>query len=118
MFTEIRKLHEMLTEAGIPHTFEEFPDPIMGGYQIRIYADKEMTVELDDAVCRRYSHGYAEGLLETYRLNNCDGWETAEQVFEGWQKMYANVNPPADTCDCSLIGAGGEIWEGSAPSWD
>lgn len=118
MFTEIHKLHEMLIEAEIPHTFGAIPIPAVGGYQIRIYADKEMTVELDDAICHRYSHGYPEGLLETYRLNNCDGWETAEQVFEGWQKMYADANQPVGICDCSIIGADGEIWEGSAPSWD
>lgn len=118
MFTEIRKLHEMLTEAGIPHTFGEFPVPVMGGYQIRIYADERMTMELDDAICHRGSHGYSEGLLETYHLNDCAGWETAEQVFEGWQKMYADANQPVGICDCSIVGADGEIWEGSAPSWD
>jgi hypothetical protein len=87
-FVEIKKLHKMLNEAGIPHTFGEFPMPYCEGYQIRIYADEEMTQEIDDCVCHTGSHGYSQGLLETYLLNNCDGWETAEQVFEGWKKMY------------------------------
>ena len=88
-FAEIKKLHKMLTEAGIPHTFGEFPTLLyFVGYQIRIYADEEMTKEIDDCVCHTGSHGYANGLLETYLLNGCDGWETAEQVFKGWKKWY------------------------------
>lgn len=83
-FVEIRKLHKMLTEEGIPHTFEHLFD----GWQIRIYADEEMTNEIDDCVCHGGSHGYANGLLETFVLNECEGWETAEQIFEGWKKMY------------------------------
>lgn len=87
-FDEIKKLHKMLTEANIPHTFGEFPIPIAVGYQIRIYSDAEMTNELDDAICHSGSHGYSRGLLETYVLGGCEGWETAEQVFKGWKKMY------------------------------
>ena len=87
-FAEIKKLHEMLTEAGIPHTFGEFPLTYCEGYQIRVYADEAMTQELDDAICHTYSHGYSEGLLETLVLSDCEGWETAEQVFEGWVDMY------------------------------
>ena len=81
-FAEIKKLHKMLTEADIPHTLEHCWD----GLQIRIYADEEMTNEIDDCICHTGSHGYANGLLETYTLNECNGWETAEQVFEGWKK--------------------------------
>lgn len=87
-FAEIKKLDRMLTEANIPHTFCEFPIPIAVGYQIRIYSDAEMTHELDDAICHTGSHGYSSGLLETYLLGGCEGWETAEQVFKGWKKMY------------------------------
>lgn len=87
-FTEIEKLHSLLTEAGIPHTFA----PIWDGMQIRIYADSQHTRELDDAVIHSGSHGVEAGLLETYCLNGCDGWETAEQIFEGWKKMYEKAN--------------------------
>ena len=120
-FAEIKKLNKMLTEAGIPHTFGEFPMPICVGYQIRIYADEEMTNEIDDCVCHTGSHGYANGLLETFALNECNGWETADEVFEGWLKMYQltkGVNQKTAECECTIIGAGGEIWEGSSPSWD
>ena len=85
-FTEIEHLDYLLTEAKIPHTFE----PLQDGYQIRIYADEAMTEELDDAICHSGSHGYEKGLLETFVLNECEGYETADQVFDGWQKMYAN----------------------------
>ena len=114
-FDEIRKLSTMLSEADIPHTIA----PCWDGLQIRIYADEEMTNEIDDCICHTGSHGYAEGLLETYQLNGCDGWETAEQVFEGWKKMYQltkGINQK--TAECTIVGASGEIWEGSAPSWN
>lgn len=83
-FTEIEKLHNMLCEAGIPHTYADLYD----GKQIRIYEDEEMTFELDDCVLHGGSHGWSKGLLETFCLSDCEGWETAEQVFEGWKKMY------------------------------
>ena len=76
----------MLTDANIPHTFQEFP--IFNGFQIRLYIDEAKTIELDDAVCHEGSHGFSLGLLETMRLNDCDGYETAEEVFKGWKKMY------------------------------
>ena len=83
-FTEIEKLDKMLTDANIPHTYR----PCWDGKQIRMYADLTMKIELDDAVIHSGSHGVQAGLLETCCLNDCDGWETAEQVFEGWKKMY------------------------------
>lgn len=104
---EIVQLHIMLTEANIPHTFE----PLYDGMQIRIYADEDMTNEIDDCIIHGGSHGYQQGLLETYALNGCEGWETAEQVFEGWEKMYRltkRVNQK--TAECTVIGACGEIW--------
>ena len=87
VFAEIKKLHEMLTEAHMPHTFA----PVVGGgFQIRLYTDHTKTKEIDDCICHKYSHGFYQGLLETYVLNNCEGYETAEQVFEGWKQMYGN----------------------------
>lgn len=81
---EISKLHDLLTEAGIPHTFL----PLHDGWQIRVYADNTFTNELDDVIFHSGSHGYELGLLETYFLHECCGFETAEQVFEGWKKMF------------------------------
>lgn len=114
-FEEIQKLHEMLNQANIPHTFK----PLWDGLQIRLYADEAMADELDDCVMHSSSCGFSKGLLETYALNECEGYETAEQVFNGWLKMYQKTNEKkTTTCDCTIIGAGGEVWEGSAPSWD
>jgi hypothetical protein len=83
-FAEIKKLRELLTQAHIPHTFA----PLFDGFQIRIYTNEEMTNEIDDCICHGGSLGYANGLLETYVLNGCEGWETANQVFTGWLEMY------------------------------
>ena len=90
---EMNKLHEMLLSARIPHTFMNM-DPIFGAdaLQIRFYSDNTFTHELDDVVFHRYSHGYMLGLLETFNLGNCDGYETAEQVFNGWKKIFDNFN--------------------------
>ena len=87
-FMEIQKLHEMLTEENIPHIFR----PLYDGFQIRVYADEELANELDDCVLHSGSRGFHNGLLETFCLGNCEGWETAEQVFEGWKKMYEKEN--------------------------
>ena len=83
-FVEIRKLYAMLNEAHIPCTLA----PLYDGWQIRIYTDEYMVNEIDDCVCHSGSYGYANGLLETFVLNGCGGWETAEQVFKGWKEMY------------------------------
>lgn len=82
--TEFEKLIDLLIEAGIPYTKENMFD----GMAIRIYADEAKTDEIDDAIIHCGSHGSSNGLLETYILNGCNGWETAEQIFEGWLGMY------------------------------
>ena len=87
---EMNKLHEMLLKAGINHTFMAMDTSIFGtdALQIRIYRDNTFQEELDDVVFHRFSHGYAQGLLETYTLGECDGYETAEQVFKGWMEKF------------------------------
>lgn len=87
---EIIKLHGMLYARGINHTFMRMEADIFGNdsRQIRIYRDSTFQEELDDVVFHRYSHGYDQGLLETYNLGRCDGFETAEQVFNGWMEKY------------------------------
>lgn len=87
---EMNKLHEMLTKAGINHTFMMMDASLYGegAMQIRIYRDGTFQEELDDVIFHRFSHGYAQGLLETYGLGECEGFETAEQVFKGWMEMF------------------------------
>ena len=80
---EFNKLIKMMEEAGWYFKVR----PLHGGKQVHLFSDAECTNEIDDCICHPYSHGYKEGLLETYRLNDCDGYETAEQVFKGWKKM-------------------------------
>lgn len=82
--TEFEKLIDLLAEAGIPYIKET----VFDGVQVRIYADEEKTDEIDDAIIHCGSHGCQNGLLETYLLNDCNGFETAEQIFEGWLGMY------------------------------
>ena len=86
-FNEMQKLHELLTIAEMPHTYEQCWD----GHQIRLYVDEEKSREIDDCIYHSGSHGYEEGLLETYHLNDCNGWETAVQVFCGWVTMYTKA---------------------------
>ena len=87
---EIVKLHQMLCSAGIHHTFMMMYPDVFGddAMQIRIFRDGTFQEELDDAIFHKYSHGYEQGLLETFVLGDCDGYETAEQVFEGWMEKF------------------------------
>jgi hypothetical protein len=87
---EINKLHEMLSSACINHTFMMMDKNVFGtdAMQIRIYRDNTFQEELDDVVFHKFSHGYSQGLLETYTLGECDGFETAEQVFKGWMEKF------------------------------
>lgn len=115
MAKEFDKLVAKLQDANIPHLV--VANPCSGRPQVKLFADFSMTWQLDDCCCEEDSLGGHEGLLETYRLGNCQGYETAETVFRGWQQMYENArfDKPAH---CTIIGAGGEVWTGSAPSWD
>ena len=90
MNTEIVKLHEMLCKAGVPHTFMKMDENAFGtnSFQICIYRDNSYQKVLDDVVFNKYSHGYDLGLLETYSLSKCEGYETAEEVFKGWMEKY------------------------------
>lgn len=90
MNTEIVKLNEMLCKVDIPHTFTRMDENAFGvnAFQICIYRDSSYQEVLDDAVFHKYSHGYDLGLLETYDLGKCDGYETAEEVFKGWMEKY------------------------------
>lgn len=85
-FREIQNLHELLTAEGIPHTFTYCSVAV--GLQIRVYSDAEMTKEFDGCICHTGSHGFHLGLLETFNLNDCNGYETAAEVFAGWKKRY------------------------------
>lgn len=81
---EIKELVTTLAGLGLPFKFH----PFQGGYQVILYnANGE---KLDDAIWHPYSHGYKDGLLETYVLGDCEGYETALDVADGWYRMYCN----------------------------
>ena len=90
MNAEIVKLNEMLDKAGVPHTLEKMDENAFGenSFQICIYRDNSYQKVLDDVIFHKRSNGYELGLLETYRLGKCEGYETAEEVFKGWMEKY------------------------------
>lgn len=83
-FTEFNKLVQMVEEIGIPHTVCE----MFGGKQIKIYADDLKTQLLDDAIIHNGSYGREKGLLESYNAGNCQGYETADEIFTQWKRMF------------------------------
>ena len=95
---EIIKLHEMLNEANIPHTFTDdmFKDcNFYASYQIIIKKDN---TKLCDVVYHYGSYGYEEGLLEimgglTEEERGYDevlGCLTADEVFKRFKYCYEN----------------------------
>lgn len=90
---ELLKLVKLLAKADIP--FEIFPFTLgeyITTYQV-CYPNKQDCV--CDAICHKYSYGYAQGLLEIMGLgadlDDVEGWLTAEQVFERIRNHYAAV---------------------------
>ena len=92
-YTEIKKLHKMLSEAGIPHTFEKNMD----GWQV-CYPDVPRVSDecVMDAIQHYGSYGKDENLLEIMGLlteeeaeqDSVAGWLTAENVFERIKKHW------------------------------
>lgn len=87
-YTEILKLHKMLTEANIPHTLDRFMD----GWQV-IYFNNGKRIA--DAIQHYGSYGNTKNLLEIMGLikpeETCDsvlGYLTAEDVFERMSEHY------------------------------
>lgn len=81
---ELVKLIALLNDAKVPFKIES----LWGGWKVSIYSDEEFKCQLDDCIFHQYSIGYEEGLLESYALIECGGYETANQIFTGWMKKY------------------------------
>ena len=79
---EFSKLASMCIAANLKVSI--FPH--RNGLKLNLYDDTGMF--LDDAIICYGSHGYKDGLLETYHLNDCDGYETAQEIFDGWWDTY------------------------------
>lgn len=86
-FTEMNKLYKMCKEAGMNIRMGGVHD----GRKIELF-DNMGNDLLDDAVIHGFSYGHEIGLLETYELNDCEGYETAELIFEGWKKMVEDYH--------------------------
>ena len=95
---EIKRLHEMLNEANIPHTFTE---DMFGNYSL--YPSYQIVIKKDDirlcdVVYFNGSYGYEEGLLEimgglTEEEKEYDevlGCLTADDVFKRFKYCYEN----------------------------
>lgn len=116
-YTEINRLHKMLTKAEIPHTFQ----PAFDGFQIRY---EHLGQLVCSAISHCYSYGGSKNKIEIMGLltaeeAECDsvvGYLSADDVFnrifQHWQKyhtIWANG---------FALGADGDLWEASMPSWD
>ena len=95
---EIKRLHEMLKEANIPHTFT---DAMWGNWGLQpsyqIVIEKNGT-RLCDAIYHYGSYGYYVGLLEIMggltederEIDEVLGYLTAEEVFKRFKYCYEN----------------------------
>ena len=93
-YREMVKLGTLLTINNIPHkTFY-----VNYGMQIVIYNEADNI--LDDAILAPHSHGCEKGLLETYHLNDCYGYETAQEVFDGWNEKYWGLTEFRGLIEC------------------
>lgn len=92
-YTEILKLHKLLIDANIPHTFDRFLD----GWQI-VYPNNENRVA--DAIQHYGSYGSEKNLLEIMGLltptekenDSVLGCLTAEDVFNRMREHYTAHN--------------------------
>ena len=120
-YNEIVKLHEMLNKADIPHEFSE----VWGGYHI-VYSCMGYTCSVIE---HDYSYGSNRDLLEIMGLltpaeaeqDSVAGYLTADDVFNRIltaHRVAESTRRTYEAVDCSINGAGGEVWEGSMPYWD
>ena len=121
-YTEIINLHKMLNSAEIPHTFEE----IFDGYHITY---SQFGRQVCSVIEHSYSYGSSKDKLEIMGLltpaesdnDSVAGWLTADDVFNrifSAHRVAESTRRTYEAVDCSINGAGGEVWEGSIPSWD
>ena len=81
-FTEFDKLVGFMEKEGWNYRVEYLHD----GKKLNFFSKNGDLI--DDAVIHGFSHGGKAGLLECYVLNDCSGWMTAEEVFNGWKGMW------------------------------
>lgn len=82
-YNEFDKLVSLLEDIGAEYKVL----PCWGGKQVKLFKNGK---EIDDAVIHEFSHGAKQGLLETFRLSDCAGYETATEVFDGWERLMVD----------------------------
>lgn len=85
---EFYKLAEMVF-SRMPHGWRaEVDTACFGGDGCQIIIYNPAGKRVDDAVYHCFSHGFEEGLLESYKAGHCNGYETAKEIFSKWKKMF------------------------------
>lgn len=91
-YKEIHKLHQMLTDAGIPHDFDRNLD----GWQVTYPSIENFII---DAIQHYASYGAEQDLLESMSDENrertgdsCEGYLTAIKVFNRIEKLWRKQN--------------------------
>lgn len=82
-YTEFNKLVKLCKEAEWAIDIH----PLFDGQQVTLYKNG---VVVDDAAIHYGTHGVKMGLLETYVVNKCKGFETGSYVFQEWKKLVAD----------------------------
>lgn len=117
--SELRMLAHKLAGANIPYELSEW----LGGLRIAYPNDTEIVC----SVIQNFgSYGGRNGKLEIMGLLTDEeaehdavvGWLTADDVFNRIAFHHSLENAKYKTADCTILGADGEVWEGSMPSWD
>lgn len=92
---ECLQLAALCESANIPYEICKCWD----GWQL-CYPCADLDIRVSDAICHSGSYGHENGLLEIMGLVNeeevgdsVEGWLTAEQVFERWQKHWLENHP-------------------------
>lgn len=119
-YYEICRLHLMLSEAGIPHQMNSAFD----GWQVLYFQGEKRVCS---AIEHYGSYGHQADRIEIMGLlteeesqeDSVLGWLTAEEVFKRIRSAHQKyLQSSRSITSCIMIGAGGEVWSGSMPSWD
>lgn len=85
-YTAIHKLHEKLTELGIPHTMQE----VFGGWQIAVPENHRPNEFEGDAIQHPYSYGNQVDKIEVYGfgLDEPAGYLKADEALKYFVEWY------------------------------
>lgn len=86
---------EVLVSMCVAHGWDFEVRDIWDGRQIILYAKSEDPFDknrkiLNDSIIHSSSYGHAEGLLETWGVDDVEGYLTAQQVLKIWKQNVKN----------------------------